>query len=435
MKATIIPAGSTATTREHARSLDRLARAGVLARLRHLREGEIVLVERGRTSTFGTVTDEFPVRCVIHVDDPRFFSDVAFGGTVGAGEAYTNGFFRCSDLTAAVRILVRNRDVMDSIDSGLARVMLPAYKLFHWLNRNTRAGSRRNIAAHYDLGNDMFALFLDETMMYSAGIFETPEASLHEASVAKLERICRKLELAPTDHVVEIGTGWGGFAIHAARHYGCRVTTTTISREQHELARERIQAAGLQDRITVLLEDYRALEGRFDKLVSIEMIEAIGRRYFDTYFRKCSDLLKPHGMMLLQAITIADQHFEAASRSVDFIQRYIFPGSCIPSVAAMTDSVARVTDMRLFHLEDIGPHYATTLREWRARFMRNADEVLKLGYPQSFLRLWEFYLCYCEGGFMERCIGDVQMLLTKPRCSVAPLLPELQRPRAGAAHG
>ncbi len=435
MKATIVPAASTATTRERAGTLTRIARAGVLARLRHLREGEIVLVEGERRSTFGAVTDDFPVRCVIHVDDPRFFSDVAFGGTVGAGEAYTSGFFRCSDLTAAVRILVRNRDVMDSIEGGLARVTLPAHKLFHWLHRNTRAGSRRNIAAHYDLGNDMFALFLDETMMYSAGIFETPEASLRDASVAKLERICLKLELAPTDHVVEIGTGWGGFAIHAARHYGCRVTTTTISREQHELALERIRAAGLQDRITVLLEDYRALEGRFDKLVSIEMIEAIGRRYFDTYFRKCSDLLKPHGMMLLQAITIADQRFEAASRSVDFIQRYIFPGSCIPSVAAMTDSVARVTDMRLFHLEDIGPHYATTLREWRARFMRNADEVLKLGYPQSFLRLWEFYLCYCEGGFMERCIGDVQMLLTKPRCGVAPLLPELQRPRAGAGHG
>jgi cyclopropane-fatty-acyl-phospholipid synthase len=262
-------------------------------------------------------------------------------------------------------------------------------------------------------------------MMYSSAVFEYPGMPLEAASIAKLDRICRKLDLHPGDHVMEIGTGWGGFALHAAANYGCRVTTTTISRRQHELARERIAAAGLRNRVTLLLEDYRDLSGQYDKLVSIEMIEAVGHQYFDAYFRKCSELLKPEGTMLLQAITIADQRYESARDSVDFIKRYIFPGSCIPSVAAMSDSIARASDMRLIHLEDIGPHYATTLRLWRENLFANLDQVRALGYPDAFIRMWEFYLCYCEGGFSERVLGDVQMLLVKPLARPEPVLPPL----------
>ncbi len=292
----------------------------------------------------------------------------------------------------------------------------PLRRMLHWLNRNSPDGSRRNIAAHYDLGNDLFALFLDDTMAYSCGVFEREDATLHEAQVAKFERVCRRLRLSPSDHLLEIGTGWGGFALHAASRYGCRVTTTTISREQHDWARERIRAAGLSDRVTLLLDDYRDLRGRYDKLVSIEMIEAVGHQFLDTYTAQCSRLLEPHGAMLLQAITIRDQIYEEALESVDFIQRYIFPGSFIPSVTAIADSVRRATDMKVFHLEDIGPHYATTLRRWRERFFERIDDVRRLGYSEQFVRMWDFYLCYCEGGFLERQLGDVQMLLTKPRC-------------------
>ncbi len=263
--------------------------------------------------------------------------------------------------------------------------------------------------------------FSDPTMMYSSAVFERAGMTLEQASVAKLDRICRKLALNPGDHVLEIGTGWGGFALHAARHYGCRVTTTTISREQYELARARVAAAGLADRVELLLEDYRDLSGQYDKLVSIEMIEAVGHHYFDAYFRLCSGLLRPDGTMLLQAITIADQRYEAARKGVDFIKRYIFPGCCIPSVAVMSDAVARVTDMRLYHLEDIGPHYAITLARWRDNLLANLDQVRALGYPESFIRMWEFYFCYCEGGFDERVIGDVQMLLVKPSARPQPV--------------
>jgi cyclopropane-fatty-acyl-phospholipid synthase len=294
-------------------------------------------------------------------------------------------------------------------------------KGLHWLNRNTEQGSRKNIAAHYDLGNDMFQLFLDPTMMYSSAIFARDDMALEQASLHKLERICQKLQLSPADHVVEIGTGWGGFAMYAASHYGCKVTTTTISQAQYDLAQQRVAAAGLGDKINILLTDYRELEGQYDKLVSIEMIEAVGYQFYDTYFAQCARLLKPEGMMLLQAITIADQRYDAARRSVDFIQRYIFPGSCIPSVTAMLQSITRATDMRLFDLEDIGPHYARTLAEWRHNFFRNEAAIRALGYPDEFIRMWEFYLCYCEGGFAERALGDVHMLLVKPENRRAPV--------------
>lgn len=391
-----------------------LVEHAVRARLANLSHGQITVVDGTCRQRYGRSTERCPLSVTVRVHDARFWHELAFGGSIGAGEAYMQGYWSVNDLTSLVRILLHNRDVLDSMESGLARVVGPLQKVLHWLNRNTRDGSRKNIAAHYDLGNDFFALFLDPTMMYSSAIFEHPKMTLEEAQRARLERICRKLDLKPMDHLLEIGTGWGAMAIHAAQHYGCRVTTTTISRRQYELAKERIEAAGLAERITLLLEDYRELEGHYDKLVSIEMIEAVGDEYYDTYFRQCGRLLKEDGLMLLQAITITDQRYEQARRSVDFIQRYIFPGSTIPAVTAMLDAITRESDLRLVHLEDIGPHYAATLRKWREQFFGNIEAVRALGYPESFIRMWEFYLCYCEGGFEERALGDVQMLLAKP---------------------
>ncbi len=410
--------------RKQAGWLQRLARSIVLKRLQRLQHGHLLIIEGDRLHGFGSA-QAGDLQITLQVNDPRFYGDLAFGGSIGAGEAWMLGYWQCDDLTALIRLMVRNQDVMDSLEGGMAVLARPVLKLLHRMNRNTQDGSRRNIAAHYDLGNDLFRLFLDPTMMYSSAVFDTPDMTLEQASVSKLDRICRKLELGPADHVLEIGTGWGGFALHAAGKYGCRVTTTTISQAQYELAQQRVEAAGLQDKITILLKDYRDLEGQFDKLVSIEMIEAVGHQFFDTYFAKCASLLKPEGMMLLQGITIADQRYESAKNSVDFIQRYIFPGSCIPSVTALLNSVTRASDLRLFQLEDIGPHYARTLAEWRHNFFANIEQVRALGYPEEFIRMWEFYLCYCEGGFEERALGDVHMLLVKPDNRRAPLLPAL----------
>jgi cyclopropane-fatty-acyl-phospholipid synthase len=419
VKQTIVSGTDAATFQERAGRpglLVRLGRGALLAQLAKLSDGEIRLVEPEGEHRFGRRTARCDIAVTLTIEDSQVFADVAFGGTVGAGGAYIAGGWRCDDLTGLVRIFVVNRDLMNGVDGRWALVSRPFLRLLHFLNRNSRSGSARNIAAHYDLGNELYALMLDETMAYSCGIYEREDATLHEAQVAKFEAICRKLALGPNDRVLEIGTGWGGLAIHAAQRYGCRVTTTTISREQHDFARERIARLGLGDRVTLLLEDYRDLRGRFDKLVSVEMIEAVGARYLDTYFARCSALLEPHGAMLLQSITIRDQHYEQALRNVDYIQRYVFPGSFIPSVEAIARSVRRATDLKIFHLEDIGPHYARTLRDWRERFFANLAAVRRLGYPESFVRLWEYYLCYCEGGFAERQLGDVQMLLTKPGC-------------------
>jgi len=420
MSTTLLPRIAPGTTpRIHV--LDRLAKRAAQGRLAGLRRGEITLIEGAQRRRYGQAGGACPLKAEVRVLDPRFWSELAFGGSIGAGEAYMEGYWSTDDLTKLVRILLQNREVLDGMETGLARLGAPLQKALHWLNRNTREGSRRNIAAHYDLGNDFFSLFLDPTMMYSSAIFERPEMTLEQAQRARLDRICAKLELKAGDHLLEIGTGWGGMAIHAARHYGCRVTTTTISREQHALAGERIAAAGLADRITLLLEDYRDLRGRYDKLVSIEMIEAVGHHFYDAYFGQCARLIEDDGLMLLQAITIADQRYEVARRSVDFIQRHIFPGSTIPSVTVILESLTRTTDLKLTHLEDIGPDYATTLRRWREKFFGNIEAVRMLGYPERFIRMWEFYLCYCEGGFEERAIGDVQMLLAKPGNRRAPV--------------
>ena len=380
--------------------------------LGRLQRGAITLVDGGRCVRYGPAGAD--LHATVRVHDARFYREIALDGSIGAGEAYMQGWWSTDDLTALMRILVRNLHLVDGMEGGFARLAAPLRKALHWLNRNTRGGSRRNIAAHYDLGNEFFALMLDPSMMYSCAVFEDASMTLAEAQAARLDLVCTKLDLQPGDHLLEIGTGWGGMAIHAAKHYGCRVTTTTISRRQHELATARVAAAGLSGRVSLLLEDYRDLRGSYDKLVSIEMIEAVGHAFYDVYFQRCAELLRPGGLMLLQAITIADQRYESARRSVDFIQRYIFPGSCIPSITAMAQSITQASDMRLIDLEDIGPHYATTLAHWRQNFMRNIDAVRGLGYPESFIRMWEFYLCYCEGGFAERALGDVHMLLARP---------------------
>lgn len=410
------------TLRARRGPIQALARRLVLATLGKLREGELEFVDGRDHFRFGRATPEFPVRARIDVRDPSLYTQVAFGGSIGSAEAFMTGSWVTDDLTSVVRIFVRNGEILERMEGGVAKLVEPLHKVFHRRNANSRRGSKRNIQAHYDLGDDFYALFLDETMMYSAGIFERPDSTLAEASSAKIARICRKLRLVPSDHLLEIGTGWGEFALRAARDHGCRVTTTTISHRQYEYALARVRAEGLADRVTVLFQDYRDLTGRFDKLVSIEMIEAVGHAYYDEFFGRCAQLLAPDGLMALQAITIADHGYERALDSVDFIQRYVFPGSTIPSVGAICSSVARSGDLKLVHHEDLTPHYARTLAAWRERFHSNLDTVRRLGYGERFLRMWEFYLCYCEGGFAERAIGSVQMLFAKPRNRREPLL-------------
>ena len=413
----IIPAGmaaETETRRDAPSRMQRFARRQLVARMARLARGYLEVHDGEGMLRFGNDRDGSGLRARIEVLHPQFWADAVFGGSTGAGEAYIHGLWRCDDLTALVRIMVANRHVLEEVDGAATRLAGLGRRVGHWLNRNSRAGSRRNISAHYDLGNDLFALFLDPTMNYSCGVFEHAGATMEQASIAKMDAACRKLALQPGDHLLEIGTGWGGLAIHAASRYGCRVTTTTISKEQHALAVERVRAAGLEDRVELLLCDYRDLDGQYDKLVSIEMIEAVGHQYLDTYFARCSGLLKADGLMLIQAITIRDELYENALKSVDFIQRFIFPGGFLPSVSAMTASLARRTDLQMLHLQDIGLHYATTLRSWRERFFANVEAVRALGYPESFIRMWEYYLCYCEGAFLERNIGTVQMLLAKP---------------------
>jgi cyclopropane-fatty-acyl-phospholipid synthase len=403
-----------------ARGLEGLAERALRARLAQLGHGQITLVDGARRDTFGRATPRCALHATLQVRDRRFYTEVAFGGSVGAGESFMAGDWTVDDLTVLVRILLVNRGLLDGLDGGWSRLAEPARRVLHAAARNTRAGSRRNIAAHYDIGNDFFELFLDPTMTYSCAVYGREDLTLEQAQLAKLDRLCRKLDLKPGDHLLEIGTGWGALALHAARHYGCRVTTTTISREQHALARERIAAAGLADRITLRLDDYRDLDGRYDKLVSVEMIEAVGHQYFDTFFRSCSELLAPGGTMVLQAITIDDRQYESARDSVDFIKRHIFPGCCIPSVTALAQSAARASTLRIVDLEDIGPHYATTLAAWRRNLLANAEQVRARGYPEALLRMWHFYLSYCEGGFVERALGDVQIVLQESSAAVRP---------------
>lgn len=394
--------------------LGSFARNQLLKRLRQMPRGYLLIEEGGELFSFGDPLDSNGVKAKIVIEDASAYRDIAFGGSIGGAEAYMLGKWSTPSLVDVVRLMSVNIDFLNQMDDGRPMTQRIADKLFHWLNRNTEKQARDNISSHYDLSNEFFSLFLDPEMMYSSAIFPHAEADLDEAALHKLDVICRKLDLQASDHLLEIGTGWGGLAIYAAKNYGCRVTTTTISREQYQAACERVSAEGLEGQISVLLEDYRNLQGRFDKLVSIEMIEAVGHEYYRQYFSGCASLLKDDGLMLLQAITIPDQRFEYAQKSVDFIQRYIFPGGSLPSHETILSSVRKHTDLLMVGMQEIGEDYARTLEVWRERFMAKLDQVRELGFDDYFIRMWNYYLCYCQGGFEERIIGTSQILLAKP---------------------
>lgn len=379
--------------------------------LQHLHYGQITLIEGDQQRTFGHDAD---FHAQIRVNNPAFYHKAVLGGSIGAGESYVAGDWDADCLTTLVRIVARNSKLLDRLEERWAWLARPWQRVKHLLRPNDRSGSKKNILAHYDLGNRMYESFLDPTMMYSAAIYPGTQSSLEEAAVYKLDHICRRLDLRPDDRVIEIGSGWGGFAIHAATHYGCHVTTTTISDAQYEEAGRRIAAAGLEDRITLLKQDYRDLEGVYDKLVSIEMIEAVGHRFLPQFFAQCTRLLKPDGMMLLQAITIQDQLYQRYLTSVDFIQEHVFPGGCLLSNQHLLKLVSEKTDMAVRGLEDFGLDYARTLKDWHDRFIANLKKIEQMGYDERFKRLWKYYFCYCEGGFRERAISVVQLTATRP---------------------
>ncbi len=381
--------------------------------LRQIRVGSLTIVEGEARRTFGSG----PPTATIHVHHPHFWR-MLMRGSRGLAESYAQGMWDSPDLVSVIRLAARNAVLIDRVRAVTAPLWKPRQRMREALNRRTRQRSRRDIAAHYDLGNDLFERMLDPTMMYSCALFDRPGMSLQEASVAKLERVCERLQLGPEDRVLEIGTGWGGFAIHAAATRGCRVVTTTISRQQHDYAVERVRRAGLSDRVTVLMRDYRDMRGTFDKLVSIEMIEAVGWQHIGRFFARCSELLSPHGAMLLQAITIDDRAYEVEKASRSFIREYIFPGGCLPSLEVIMRNVARRTDLQAVGLEDITASYVETLRRWRHNFTGHGEELAGLGYDERFQRIWTLYLAYCEGGFAERRICDIQLLLAKPRWAV-----------------
>lgn len=397
----------------HSRMLDQISKSLLLGKMKDLHQGHLTIVDGAQEQSFGDPNAELKAK--INIRRSSFYSRTLFGGSIGNAESYVDADWECSDLPSLVRIFVLNRDVLQSIDSGIGKLLNPIQKYMHGLRENSVDGSRENIKAHYDIGNDFFKLFLDETMMYSSGLFKTKESTLREASQAKIEAICERLELKPTDHLVEIGTGWGSLAIHAAQKYGCQVTTTTISTEQFDYTNARIKELGLGHKINVLFQDYRLLTGAFDKLVSVEMIEAVGLNHLPEYFKKCSSLIKPDGLMVLQAITIRDEHYELAKNSVDFIQRHIFPGCGIPAIHAMMSSIAMNTDLILVDQKDHAEDYAETLKRWSENLRQNENQITALGYPSYLYRLWQYYFSYCEGGFRERAIGLSQMTFTKPR--------------------
>ncbi|MGO9832390.1 MAG: class I SAM-dependent methyltransferase [Myxococcaceae bacterium] len=390
-----------------------LAERLVEQRLKHLADGVLEIETEDRLLRFGHPTaDGLAAR--LTVLDQSLFWRVLLGGTLGASEAFMDGAWTADDLTKLIRLFVRNGDLLEHFELGTSRLGNLIAGLQHLKRKNTRAGSRRNIADHYDLGNDFFQLMLDPSMTYSAAIFERPTSTLEEASLHKLDLLCRKLELTPGNHLLEIGTGWGSLAVHAASRYGCRVTTTTISREQHALAAARVKELGLAERITVLNTDYRELEGRFDKIVSCEMIEAVGREFYPLFFRKCDRLLGPNGKLVLQVITIRDQRFERASREVEFIKRYIFPGSCMPSTTALLQAATESSALTLQRFEDYTLHYARTMTEWRKNLAPHKAKVVER-FGDRFWRMWDYYLAYCEAGFQERYIASVQLVFARPR--------------------
>jgi cyclopropane-fatty-acyl-phospholipid synthase len=398
-------------------TVDQISKSILLKKFNDLKYGSLTLEDRTTnpsTSLFyGEKSGKFHAKVVIHKS--CFFSRTLFGGSIGNAESYVDVDWDTEDLTQLVQLFVSNRDILQGIDQGIFSLLLgPIQKYFHGLRGNSIVGSKENIRSHYDIGNDFFKLFLDETMMYSSAIFDKKETSLLEASNKKIKTICDNLKLTSEDHLIEIGTGWGSLAIYAAKNYGCKVTTTTISKEQFNYAQEQIKKNGLEHRIELLFEDYRLLKGTYSKLVSVEMIEAVGLEHLETYFEKCSSLLKENGLMVLQAITIRDSNYESAKNSVDFIQRHIFPGSGIPSVASMMSAIAKKTTLVLVDQKDYAEDYAQTLLNWSQNLKRNEEKITQLGYPDYLHRLWQFYFSYCEGGFRERAIGLSQMTLNKP---------------------
>jgi cyclopropane-fatty-acyl-phospholipid synthase len=364
---------------------------------------------------FGDADAPESLTATLTVHDPSVYRSLLAGGTLSASEAYIEGRWSSDDLYRVLRVGVHNESVYDGLDGPWTAFFTATRDLLHAARRNSRRGSRRNISAHYDLGNEVFAQFLDPTMAYSCAIFPHEQATLEEASREKFDRICRKLELQPDHHVLEIGTGWGGFCLHAAREYGCRVTTTTISKKQFEWSRRRVTEEGLDGRVTVLEKDYRDLQGRFDRLVSIEMIEAVGHRYLDTFFARCASLLKPDGAMALQAISVRDSAYRRHQRAATFINTHIFPGSFLPAMSAMCSSMARCTPLRMVHVEDISPHYVRTLLEWRRRFRTNIDKLRHCGLTDELVRMWDFYFAYCAAAFDAHENSVAQIVFTMPR--------------------
>ncbi|OED44662.1 cyclopropane-fatty-acyl-phospholipid synthase [Chromatiales bacterium (ex Bugula neritina AB1)] len=415
--------GSTADYQTLGSASERMARVLVHRHLGSMQRGELTLEEGGEINHFGGVaeatageseTGPRPIVAHIKVVSPAAYTAIAVNGVVGAAEAFMDGHWTAPDLVSVVRFFVANMSALKGMDKERSLSNRLAFKVLDRCRRNSISRSRENISAHYDLGNDFFELFLDPTMMYSAALFDCRDISLEQASIAKLDLICRKLHLKPGDHLLEIGTGWGGMALHAAKNYGCRVTTTTLSQQQCAYTTRLVAEAGLNNKVNVLMKDYRELQGQFDKLVSIEMIEAVGHQYFGAYFGKCSSLLKPNGLMAIQAITIADQRYEQARRSIDFIQRYIFPGGCLPSMSVIANHVASDTDMCIHSVTDMTQDYATTLRLWREAFTQKIEQVRAQGFNERFINMWLYYLCYCEGGFTERVIGTSQIVMAKP---------------------
>jgi cyclopropane-fatty-acyl-phospholipid synthase len=400
-------------TRARGSLVERVARRAVHERLRRIEGAALTVCESGRAFRFGDAASDLAARVAVH--DPALYTALLLRGSLGGAEAYLEGHWDSDDLVAALRGLVRSRRSLAALEGGLApRLARAALLPLHWWRGNSRRGSRRNVAAHYDLGNEFFALFLDPTLTYSCGLFETPVATLEEASLAKYERACRWLGISPDDHVLEIGSGWGGFALHAAGRHGCRVTTTTISRRQYELARARVAAAGLADRVEVQCEDYRDLRGTYDKLVSIEMIEAVGHANLPAYFAACAARLRPGGAMFLQAIVNPEHDYAASLRNVDFVKRYVFPGGQLVSLGAICAALARAGGLQPTRVEDVTAHYAETLRRWRSNLATNRHAARALGHGERFLRLWDFYLAYCEAGFRERAIRTLQLRLERP---------------------
>ena len=380
-------------------------------RLSQIKDAHIIIKDGKSINKFGKPGN---LSAKINILDTVFYKTIILGGTIGASESFIRGEWSSPNLTNVIRVLARNTEAQDKLENLFTLLSQPFLKVMHKLNENSVRGSKKNISRHYDLSNDFFSLFLDKNMMYSSAIYKSRKTSLEDASTNKLDVICKKLNLKKTDHVIEIGTGWGGFAIYAAKNYGCKVTTTTISIEQYKFAKQKIKEAGLGKKIKVLLKDYRLLKGQYDKLVSIEMIEAVGYQFYDEYFKIIGQLLKNDGEALIQAITIKDQRYSKAIQSVDFIQKYIFPGSCIPSITAIQNSLTNSTDLVINDIRDIGHHYARTLADWRKRFLKNKHEIRKLGFDDKFLRMWLFYFAYCEGGFEEKVISDIHLHITKP---------------------